>query len=479
MSVTAESPVARIAVWSAERPPLPEPVYHVTQRALIDTLGVSLAGGLEPAPRALVSAALRYAAEGPSTLLTMERRCGPGHAAFVNGTAAHALDYDDVSAAYDGHPSVCVIPAALAAAEATGASGDTLLYASAFGLEVTTALGAALGQENYRRGFHTTSIVGGVGAAVAAGIVYGLDEVALRRAIGIAASYAGGLKKNFGTMTKPLHAGLAARAGVEAVELAAAGFTADEDVLSGPIGMLAAYGDPDARLSLPRTTEPEEWLVLRPGISIKKYPCCYMLAWALDAALDLKSAGLGPEEIEDVEVTVQPGGLSALIHDRPRSGLEGKFSLPYAIAAALVDGEIRLATFTDEAVNRPLVRSVMEKVRYEQAPDPEPEAGKGFSIVERGYARVRVLLRSGEERRSSYAPRGEPRPAVDAGRDHGQIPRHGGDGARSRCRRRPFEPPLASSRDRRRQGGVPGCRVTRNVRAVIRRCMPASSAAAL
>jgi 2-methylcitrate dehydratase PrpD len=239
--------------------------------------------------------------------------------------------------------------------------------------------------------------------------VYGLDQVSLRRAIGIAASYAGGLKKNFGTMTKPLHAGLAARAGVEAVELAAAGFTADEDVLSGPIGMLAAFGDSESRLPLPRSTEPEEWLILRPGISIKKYPCCYMLAWALDAALDLKSTGLEPEEIENVEVTVQPGGLSALIHDRPRSGLEGKFSLPYAIAAALVDGEVKLVTFTDEAVNRPLVRSLMEKVRYEQAPDPEPEAAKGFSIVERGYARVRVLMRSGKQREKFVrTPRGAP-----------------------------------------------------------------------
>jgi 2-methylcitrate dehydratase PrpD len=409
MSVTVDSPVAQIAAWGAERPPLPEPVYRAAQRALMDTLGVSLAGSLESAPRALASAALRYATEGPSTVLTTEKRCGPGHAALVNGTAAHALDYDDVSGAYDGHPSACVFPAAFAAAEATAASGDTLLYAFAFGLEVTTALGAALGEENYRRGFHTTSIVGGVGAAVAAGVVYGLDQVSLRRAIGIAASYAGGLKKNFGTMTKPLHAGLAARAGVEAVELAAAGFTADEDVLSGPIGMLAAFGDSGSRLPLPRSTEPEEWLILRPGISIKKYPCCYMLAWALDAALDLKSTGLEPEEIENVEVTVQPGGLSALIHDRPRSGLEGKFSLPYAIAAALVDGEVKLVTFTDEAVNRPLVRSLMEKVRYEQASDPEPEAAKGFSIVERGYARVRVLMRSGEQREKFVrTPRGAP-----------------------------------------------------------------------
>src|SRR5918994_7310810 len=134
MSVTFDSPVAQIAAWGAERPPLPEPVFHAAQRALIDTLGVSLAGSLESAPRALASAALRYDAEGPSTVLTTEKRCGPGHAALVNGTAAHALDYDDVSGAYDGHPSACVFPAAFAAAEATAASGDTLLYAFAFGL---------------------------------------------------------------------------------------------------------------------------------------------------------------------------------------------------------------------------------------------------------------------------------------------------------------------------------------------------------
>jgi 2-methylcitrate dehydratase PrpD len=398
MATIAKSPVAQIAAWSTKPPALPNSVRDIAHKALIDTVGVSLAGGLEPAPRLLVSTVLQYSAEGPSTLLAMNERSGPALAALVNGTAAHALDYDDVSAAYDGHPSAPVLPAALSVAEAKGVSGEALLDAFAIGLEATSALGAALGHENYRRGFHTTSIVGSVGAAVAAGILYELDEVALRRAIGIAASHACGLKKNVGTMTKPLHAGLAARAGVEAAELAAAGFTADEDVFSGPIGMFAVFEAPDSQLPLPSAEPGGEWMLVRPGISVKKYPCCYMLAWSLDAALALKEEGIEPEQIQGIEVVVQPGGTSALIHDRPGSGLEGKFSLPYSIAAALVDGNITLATFTDRAVKRPEVQSLMDRIEYQEVPDPDSEAGEGFSVVERGYAQVRLRMRSGEER---------------------------------------------------------------------------------
>ena len=410
MTETLKSAAAQIAEWGTSPPALPDSVRHVAHRALIDTVGVSLGGGEEPAPRMLASRTLRQAAEGPSTLMTGDGHIVPASAALVNGTAAHALDFDDVSGAYDGHPSCPVLPAAVAAAEARGASGEDLLVAYALGIETASAVGAALGRENYSRGFHTTSVVGVIGAAVSAGLIYELDEAALRRALGIAASCASGLKKNFGTMTKPLHAGLAARAGVEAAELAADGFTADEDVFSGKIGMLAVFGASE-RLAdlLPEDGTGREWLVVSPGISLKKYPCCYMLARALDGVLALKEEGLNPEQVRGVEVVVQPGGVSAVIHDRPKTGLEGKFSVPYTVAAALVDGEIKLATFTDDAVMRPEVRSLMDRIEYREAPDPDGEEGKGFSVVERGYARVRIFTRSGEEREVFVrTPRGAP-----------------------------------------------------------------------
>jgi 2-methylcitrate dehydratase PrpD len=410
MTETLKSAAAQIAGWSTRPPALPDSVRHVALRALIDTVGVSLGGGEEPAPQMLASRTVRQAAEGPSTLMTRDGRTVPASAAFVNGTAAHALDFDDVSGAYDGHPSCPVLPAAVAAAEARGASGEDLLVAYALGIETASAVGAALGRENYSRGFHTTSVVGAIGAAVAAGLIYELGETALQRALGIAASYASGLKKNFGTMTKPLHSGLAARAGVEAAELAADGFTADEDVFSGKIGMLAVFGASE-RLAdlLPDDGTGREWLVVAPGISLKKYPCCYMLARALDGVLALKEEGLNPEQVRGVEVVVQPGGVSAVIHDRPKTGLEGKFSVPYTVAAALVDGEIKLATFTEDAVMRPEVRSLMDRIEYREAPDPDDEGGKGFSVVERGYARVRIFTRSGEEREVFVrTPRGAP-----------------------------------------------------------------------
>lgn len=410
MTETVKSAADQIAGWATRPPTLPDSARYIALRALIDTIGVSLGGSEEPAPRILASRVARQAAEGPATLMTRDGNTDAASAALVNGTAAHALDFDDVSAAYDGHPSCPVLPAAVAAAEATGASGEDLLVAYALGIEVASAVGAALGQWNYSQGFHTTSVVGTIGAAVAAGLLYELDEPSLRRALGIAASCASGLKKNFGTMAKPLHAGLAARAGVEAAELAAAGFSADEDVFSGEIGMLAVFGASDPLASfLPGEYSGQEWLVVAPGISLKKYPCCYMLARALDGALALKEEGVDADQVQSVEIVVQPGGLSALIHDRPKTGLEGKFSMPYSVAAALVDGEIKLATFTDDAVMRPGVRSLMERIEYREAPDPDGKGGGGFSVAEQGYTRVKISMRSGEERDTFVRiPRGAP-----------------------------------------------------------------------
>jgi 2-methylcitrate dehydratase PrpD len=408
MTETVKSAAAQIAEWATKPPPLPDSVRHIAIRALIDTVGVSIGGGGEPAPQMLASRTVRQAAEGLSTLMTRDGRTVPAAAALVNGTAAHALDFDDVSGAYDGHPSCPVLPAAIAAAEARGASGEDLLVAYTLGIETASAVGASLGRWNYTRGFHTTSVVGVIGAAVAAGLLFELDEAALQRALGIAASYAGGLKKNFGTMTKPFHAGLAARAGVEAAELATEGFTADEDIFSGKIGMLAVFGASEPLATLLDNDPGREWLVEAPGIALKKYPCCYMLARALDGTLALKE-GLDTEQIRSVEVVVQPGGVSAVIHDRPKTGLEGKFSVPYSVAAALVDGEIKLATFTDEAVMRPEVRSLMDRIEYREASDPEDEGGNGFSVAERGYARVKFVTRSGEEQETFVrTPRGAP-----------------------------------------------------------------------
>src|SRR5262249_632151 len=196
---------------------------------------------------------------------------------------------------------------------------------------------------HYTRGWHATATVGVLGGVAAAGHLLGLDQLTIQQALGIAASMAGGSRQNFGTMTKPLHAGLAARDAVLAVQLAANGFTADQDQLEQPMGYFAMYGaapDPGAVLrALARPT-----VLLEHGLNVKKYPCCYGTHRAADAALALRCRGLRAADVRSADITVGPGGTQATIHHRPSTGLQGKFSVEYVVAACLLDGRIGLST---------------------------------------------------------------------------------------------------------------------------------------
>src|SRR5262249_55157352 len=201
---------------------------------------------------------------------------------------------------------------------------------------------------HYTRGWHATATVGVLGGVAAAGHLLGLDQLTIQQALGIAASMASGSRQNFGTMTKPLHAGLAARDAVLATELAANGFTADPHELDGPLGYFAMYGvaprpdDVMTALERPR-------VLLDHGLNVKKYPCCYGTHRMADAALSLRAAGLSADAVRTIEVSVEPDGMGAIIHHRPKKGLQGKFSGEYVVAACLLDGAVRLSSFTDSA----------------------------------------------------------------------------------------------------------------------------------
>ena len=364
--------------------------------SILDMLGVTLPGLGEPPARIAARLAASDGAAPVASQVGTRLRTSMEWATFVNGIAAHALDYDDVSYAVIGHPSVVVLPAVLAVAEATGASGASVLTAYVGGVEVMARLARALGEQHYLAGWHMTATAGCFASAAAAAKLLGLDGSGIQTALGIAASSAAGLQLNFGTMTKPFHAGHAGRCGVNAARLAGAGFTANPDVFNGARGFLAAYGaDParaEADLALGAPFELEA-----PGLGIKRYPCCYGTHRALDGILSLvEQHGLSGSDVAHAEVSAPPGELQPLIHPRPCSGLEGKFSMQYALAAAVLDGAVGLSSFEDAMVARPEIQALLPRIDVRPFAPGSPEAAGGMAG---GDGEVRVVVQTQEGRR--------------------------------------------------------------------------------
>ncbi len=384
----------------------PAAVVDAAKSAIIDTVAVILAGASEPVTRIVAAAVAEDGASPVADRLGARLRTSMEGAAFVNGVSGHALDYDDVNRSAIGHPSVVILPAALAAAQGVGASGRALLEAYVLGVEVMTKLGRAMGTAHYRAGWHATSTLGTLGAAMAAGKAFRLEPEALEHALAVAVSEASGSRQNFGTMTKPFHPGHAARCGVLAARLARKGMTGDTEILEAPLGYFALFSYGEARVDGVRDALGNPYDVLSPGMNVKRYPCCYATHRAADAILDLvREHELRAGDVETAEVVVPPGGLEAVTRDRPRTGLEGKFSLPYVVAAAILDGRVTLDTFTDEMVQRPEAQTLLRAVR----PVEDPSIPVEFNAIEEGYVVVKIRRRAGAvlERRVDY-PRGAP-----------------------------------------------------------------------
>jgi 2-methylcitrate dehydratase PrpD len=232
----------------------------------------------------------------------------------------------------------------------------------------------------------------------------------MRNALGIAASMAGGSRQNFGTMTKPLHAGLAARDAVIATQLAANGFTADQEQLEGPLGFFNQYGS-NPELTLVESSLARPDVLLTQGVSVKKYPCCYGTHRTADATLALYARGARAADVRSVRVSVEPGGLQAIIHHRPTTGLQGKFSNEYVVAACLLDGGVKLSTFTDSAVNRAEAQELLRRVVIQEAETPP----FGRNSFEHAYATVEITLVDGTEvRERCDVPRGDGRAPLAA-----------------------------------------------------------------
>jgi 2-methylcitrate dehydratase PrpD len=364
---------------------VPDDAVRTVERCYLDTLGVALAGAVAPpgrTARRLLAAA--GSAGGDATVLGETAGASAPAAAFVNGTAAHALDFDDMTERI-GHPSPPLVPAALAVGELTGATGRDLLTAYVAGFEVASYLASALEPGHYRAGWHSTSTYGTFSAAAAAAWLLDLGPGRTRHALTVAASSPAGLQRNFGTHTKPMHAGQAARAGTTAALLAAEGFTADSTAIGGEGGFLDVYSGPGG-VDLDATPDVgAEWAIVEHGVQVKKYPCCYRTHPAIAAAADLtEAADLDPEAVERVRVSGSERGPQILVHDDPDTGFEGKFSLPYTVASAIVRDEVDLDAFEDDRIDDPLVQRVRERVSFEVDPDVPYTGFETTVVVETG-----------------------------------------------------------------------------------------------
>jgi 2-methylcitrate dehydratase PrpD len=348
---------------------VPEVALRAAERAFVDTVGVTLAGAAEGAGATAIEAVDALSGDGSTPVFGTDRRLSPADAAFVNATAGHGLDFDDVTWGV-WHPSVPMVAPALIAAAERGVGGDRVAAGFVAGYETQVYLASALLPAHYERGWHATSTLGTFGAAAAVATVLDLDESAARHALNAAASMPAGLKHNFGSMTKPMHAGHAARAGFTAATLADHGFTAADGAVGAERGFCDLYsGDADPALDeLPRLGE--RWALLEDGIQVKKFPCCNFTHPAIAAALELREThDLSGEDVASVHVSASQGAADALHHADPDTGLEAKFSMEYPVAAALSTGRVDLATFDDANVDDPAVQAVRERVTFEVDPD--------------------------------------------------------------------------------------------------------------
>ncbi len=361
------------------------------QAGFVDTVATLLAGWNEPVV-GIVSAHLgRGPAPAEAPVLFSGALLGSEQAACINATAAHALDYDDV--AFGAHPSAVLVPALLAEGHRLGAPGRAVLQAYVVGFEVWAELFRREPDGLHRKGWHPTSTLGAVAAAAAVGSLQGLPAAKLQTALALAASHAAGLVANFGTMAKPFHAGRAAAAAIDAVRLAAAGMTASPDALEHHAGFLAALSPQgNAVREGPVEVGRGRPKLLEVGLNVKRYPVCYSSHRVIDGVLALAQRHvLAAADVDQVEVTIGIAQASMLRNHQPRSALEAKFSIEFAVASALLAHGCGLEQLTDAFVNDAQVQALMARVRTLHEPVLCP-LDPTFALTDR----VRIGTRSGQ-----------------------------------------------------------------------------------
>jgi 2-methylcitrate dehydratase PrpD len=370
---------------------LPKRCVEVAKIGFADCVGVMIAGATEKPVRIVSAMVPSLMQNDAAPEIPWGRNLSASDAALVNGVAAHVLDYDDVALA--GHPSAVLVPAILAEGWTLDVSGKDAIAAYVAGYELWAQLGELEPGHLHERGFHPTAVFGTLATAAACARIHRLDPSKTSHAIAIGASLAAGLVANFGTMTKSLHAGRTAQSGVLAARLAAHAFTASPDVLEHRTGFLRAHspsGTPrieDGVVDIGRN-----WRLEQLGINIKRYPTCYATHRSIDAMLELvESHNLRPDDVKEIQVRTGVMQKLMLRNVNPKTGLEAKFSMEFAMAAALVAGRVGFSELTDDFVRRPEVSAAVAKVRCTTTDEIMP-GDQPFAPDDR----VSVVLASGE-----------------------------------------------------------------------------------
>ncbi|WP_116132753.1 MmgE/PrpD family protein [Tropicimonas sp. IMCC34043] len=382
---------------------------HIAKRAVADTLGVTVAGAGADFIASLETVLGTAAAPGKATRVARNGRSTMLHAALVNGTAAHALDFDDCSTTLGGHPSAPMVPALLAIAEDHGFGGKAVIEAYLAGFETETRLARGLLPHHYEKGWHPTATLGVFGATVASARLLGLEAPALANALAMTVSMTSGLKSNFGTPVKPLHVGQAAHNGMLAALLTSAGVTANLEAFEHAYGFFNVLNG-EGTFSIEKILD--DWHgtpeILKPGIAIKQHPCCGSAHSAIDSALKIRAAqgALGPDGIAAIETWTHERRLAHTNRPEPATALDAKFSVQFLTAKALTDGQLRIADFREGAFMTPAVAELLKVTTSTHHTGDDQYLG-----------RVRVTMKDGrvfEEVASTNFGRGPLNPMTDA-----------------------------------------------------------------
>ncbi len=343
---------------------LPAEAIRWAKISFVDTIGCAFAGIDEQAPRIAQQVLTGGKDSGPSLIWGTNQRASALDAASINGTAAHALDYDDCNNSLAGHPSAAVLPATLALGEELGASGRDVILAYVAGFETQGRVGHAVHLHHYEKGWHPTSTIGIFGATAASARLLGLSAEQTATALSIAVSLSSGVKANFGTMVKPLHAGECSRNGLYAARLAQAGFTASPEAFEHKHGFFEVFngaGNYDAAKPLVNWASPLE--ILAPGVGLKQYPCCGSTHSAIDAMISLRQQHqLTPDKVARIESITHERALAHTNRPGPRSTLDAKFSVQYCVVRALMHGDVTFEHFEGETYRDPEVLQLLKRI---------------------------------------------------------------------------------------------------------------------
>ncbi|WP_342133383.1 MmgE/PrpD family protein [Hydrogenophaga sp. OTU3427] len=381
-----------------------------------DTVSATVAGATSDVVGPLRSYVLAQPSALPDKLvLGTSIQASAEHAALINGTMAAALEFDDVLSLMPAHPSAVVLAALMATDAALDAPGERVLDAYAVGVEAGARMAQAMTLDHYKRGFHATGTIALFSAVAALARIHHLDPDIFKRSLGLAASMSSGVQGNFGTMTKPLHSGWAARNAVAAVALAQAGLTACESIFEAEGGYFSAYGSPASNVDNMPTPFGKPWVFDEPGVTLKLFPCCYANHRGMDALIHLmKALEVDASEIQKIRCRVPPGGLIPLKFSRPKTHFESLFSMPYALAVTALDQMPGLPSFHQTRVVASDVQTMLERIDVVESSEcvaAYPDFNSK-SYGSRGEVHVEVDTTDGRtlEKRVRYAPGHPDRP---------------------------------------------------------------------